>query len=92
VLTKEVERALSSHSTKLWDLFLVLAFVTAVSVSIETVPEADPLGRRPVEQVCLGFVFCKGGSSVSPESCGKNNDKMMSLSDAGTTRVVEGNH
>ncbi len=64
VLTKEDERAVSSHSTKLRDLLLVLAFVATVSVSTETVPEVDPLGR-PLED-CLGLVFCAGGFSVSP--------------------------
>jgi hypothetical protein len=54
MLTKEVaERALSSHSTKLRDLLLVVTFlVKTVSVSTETVPEADPLDR-PGEH-CLG--------------------------------------
>ncbi len=57
----KVERAsLSSHTTKLQDLLLVLALVVAISsVSTETVPEVDPLGR-PLED-CLSFVFCNGG-------------------------------
>jgi hypothetical protein len=64
MLRKELERELSSHSTKLRDRLLVLTFLVTVSVSTETVPEVDPL-ERPAED-CLGFVFFCGGCSVSP--------------------------